>query len=428
MKPALLGGEKAVKSKYEIFPLVTEKGVTDVNNMMTSGDISISPIFRTFEERFASYIGVDYAVSCCNGTTSIQSALLTLGVGTGDEVIVPSFTFWATVGPVIACNAIPVFADVDIDMQTITAEHIKKVITPKTKAIIIVHTWGTPCDIEPIIQLAKEHNIKVIEDCSHAHGAEYNGKKVGSFGDLACFSLQGSKVLAAGEGGIMVTNNRNYYEYACALGHYERIEGFSENSAVKKFIGTGIGYKHRPHPLGIAIANAGLDVLDERNEIRYQYGMLFNSMISDLDFLVPQKTPEEGKRVFAYHYMRYVPEKLKGLGIATLFKALSAEGVLGGSCGYGKLHRSPFVTDVNIPDYSIPALPSTENLAINSIMAAPRFENVSRELIEEYAEAYHKIADNVDSLLEYEATLKKEELEINKNANKSINTFQEVLK
>lgn len=437
MKLALLGGEKAVTEKRAPFSLVTQKAYETTNAMMNAGDISISPVFGEFEERFASYIGVKYGLCFCNGTTAIQSALFAVGVGAGDEVIVPSFTFWATVGSVLACNAIPVFADVDLDSQTLTAEHIEKVITPKTKAIVAVHTWGTPCEIEPIIDLAKKYNIKVIEDCSHAHGAVYHSKKVGSFGDIGCFSLQGSKVLAAGEGGIMVTNNREYYERSCALGHYERLAKFDDDSLYKKFSGTGLGYKHRAHPLGIAIANAGLDVLDERNDIRYNNGKLLDSMLSDLEFLIPQKSPENARRVYAYHYMRYVPEKLGNLSLNVLCKALAAEGVLGGRCGYGRLHTAPFVTDggmfgngcpLSCPHYAesyIPdaSLPNTESLAVNSLMVAPRFENESKECIEQYAAAYHKISENVEELLEYEALLSKEEKAEKQTIGRSINSF-----
>lgn len=421
MKLALLGGEKAVQSEKPKFPLITEAGYARLNQMLADEELSTSPVVLEFEERFAKYIGTEYALCSCNGTTSIQEALFAVGVGAGDEVIVPSFTFWASVGPVLACNALPVFADVDLDMQTLTAETIAKVITPKTKAIVIVHTWGNPCDMDPILKLAKEHNLKVIEDCSHAHGAEYNGRKVGSFGDIGCFSLQGSKVLAAGEGGILVTNHREYYERACALGHYERLSrpSFPEDSAYRRFAGTGLGYKHRVHPLGIAIANAGLDVLDERNAIRNENGKLMDELFSQIGYLVPQKVAEKAERVYAYHYMRYVPEKLHNLNVTTLCKALAAEGVSGGTCGYGRLHKAPFVTEEGMFGHGCPLacphygakyevnkdLPNTELLAINDLMVAPRFEGINTGIVEEYLAAYKKIEDNIDDLLEYEASL-----------------------
>lgn len=440
MKLALLGGEKAIQKERLRFPIVPEAAYDRVFNMMKAGDISGSPIFAEFEEKFANYIGRAYGLCSCNGTTSIQEALFAVGVGAGDEVIVPSFTFWASVGPVLACNAVPVFADVDIKMQTLTAENIAKVISPRTKAMVIVHTWGNPCELDPILKLAKEHDIKVIEDCSHAHGAEYHGKKLGSFGDVGCFSMQGSKVLPAGEGGILVTDNREYYERACALGHYERLgrKDFPEDSPYKKFAGTGLGYKHRAHPLAIAIANAGLDILDERNAIRDENGKLLDKLFSQLGFFEAQKTPENAERVYAYHYMRYLPEKLHNLSVSTLCKALSAEGVEGGTCGYGRLHNAPFVTEEGMFGHGCPLacphlgqkyvvnkdLPNTDILAINDVMVAPRFEGMNEGHVEEYLAAYQKIADNIDELLEYEASLGDVDTSKLNKVGQSINAFK----
>lgn len=421
MKLALFGGEKSVNKTAEemAFPVVPESAYETIIGMLKAGEITSSPKVAEFEEKFAKYIGRKYGLCFCNGTSSIQSALFALGVGAGDEVIVPSFTFWATAGPVLACNAVPVFADVDLSLQTLSAENIAKVITPKTKAIVVVHTWGTPCDMEPIMTLAKKENIKVIEDCSHAHGAVYHGKKVGSFGDIACFSLQGSKVLAGGEAGIFVTDVEEYYEKGCALGHYDRLPNLSDDSFYKKFVGTGLGYKHRVHPIAVAIADAGLDVLDERNQIRNSFGKMLDTLLGDLEFLVPQKVPENAERVYAYNYMRYIPEKLKGLNFYVLCKALYAEGVACGTCGYGRLHKAPLYTDggvfgngcpISCPHYGstyipTPSLPNTELLAQNAIMIAPRFEAVTEDDIMQYSQAYHKVAENVDKLLEYQATL-----------------------
>ncbi len=437
-KLALFGGEKAVDESVKCqLPLVAPAAYKTVNELMEKGEISASPIVAEFEKKFAKYIGTEYALTCNNGTTSIQEGLFAVGVGAGDEVIVPSFTFWATVGPVAAVNAIPVFAEVDGDMQTLTAETIEKHITPRTKAVIVVHVWGNPCDMDPIMELAKKYNIKVVEDCAHAHGATYHGKKVGSFGDVGCFSLQGSKVLAAGEGGILVTNNRECYERACALGHYDKLASLPEDSKYRKFSLTGFGYKHRIHPLAVAIADAGLDRLDEVNKYRKENAEYLEKLISDLEFIKPIKTPENSERVFAYHYVEYVPEKLKGLSVFTLLKALAAEGVCCGSCGYGKLHQSPFYNGEGpyghgcpfaCPHYDgkyVPTknLPITERLAENAIMIAPRFEIECKEIIEQYAKAYHKVYENIDTLLKYEEenNLAKKEIE---NAGRSINIFR----
>lgn len=435
-KLAILGGKPLIDSesmKVEA-PVVPRAAYEKVNKLMEKGEISASPIVGEFERKFASYIGAEYGLCVCNGTTSIQAALFAVGVGAGDEVIVPSFTFWASVGPVIACNALPVFADVDLKKQTLTAETIEKCITSKTKAILLVHTWGTPCEIEPIIKLAKEKGLKIVEDCSHAHGATYHEKKVGSFGDVGCFSLQGSKVLPAGEGGILVTNNREYFERACALGHYERLAALPEDSEYRQYSLTGLGYKHRVHPLGIAIADAGLDMLDEINEKRFENGKYLDDLLSKFSFLEMQEVPDDAKRVYAYHYARYIPENLKGLSTYVFLKALAAEGIVCGSCGYGRLHTAPLYTGegkfghgcpISCPHYAAeytPAksLPNTELLAVNDVMVAPRFEVCGKDAVELYAQAYFKVAENVDALLEYEKENALKDA-VEDNAGRSIN-------
>lgn len=437
-KLALFGGEKAVKkSLAEIsYPLVPEHAYPRINEILQKGEISASPVVQEFEGRFSQYIGRKYGLCEVNGTTSIQAALFAVGVGAGDEVIVPAFTFWATVGPVVACNAIPVFADCDVETHCITAETIEKCITDKTKAIIAVHVWGTPCDLDPIIALAKKHNLKLIEDCSHAHGATYKGQKVGSFGDVGCFSLQGSKVLPAGEGGILVTDSEEYFARAVAYGHYDRLNSLPDGNSYKKYSLTGMGYKHRIHPVAAAIANANFDTLDEYNVIRTKNAHYFEELISDLDFIKLQKVPANAERVYGYLYATYDKEKLGGLGLYTLLKALTAEGVHCGDCAYGVLHKAPLFTEKkNSPmhfascasydkEFTLPdCLPNSEYLKDAGIYLGPRFELSTKEDIEQYAHAYHKIAANLDELLAYEQenNLAKKKIE---SSGRSISVFK----
>ncbi len=438
-KLALFGGEKAVSGWLERCqrPVVADRAYKTINDLLIKGDISASPVTHNFERRFADYIGTEYGLCYVNGTTSIQAALFAVGVGAGDEVIVPSFTFWATVGPVAATNAIPVFADVDRDTHLLTAETIEKCITPKTKAILLVHVWGNPCDMDPIMELAKKHNLKVIEDCSHAHGASYKGKKVGSIGDVGCFSLQGSKVLAGGEGGILTTNCREYYERACALGHYERLGNLPDDSEYKKFRITGFGFKHRIHPVAAAIADAGLDRLDELNALRKENGEYFDKLLEKTGYIKPLKVVDGGERVYAYHHVEYLPEKLKGLSMHTLLEALTAEGVCCGGCSYGQLHKSPFFTGEGPFGHGCPFscphhegeyapaeyLEVSEHLNKTVIFAAPRFEYADKSVIDEYAHAYNKIIDNLDLLLKYDAEKNEKEKEL-KNDGRSISTFR----
>lgn len=434
-KLALLGGEKAVKctsADYSL-PLVREKAYETVTAMMKRGEISTSPLVYQFEKRFSDFIGVQYGLCTPNGTTAIQAGLFAVGVGPGDEVIVPSFTFWASVGPIVVNNATPVFCEVDPYSHCVTAETIEAKITPKTKAIVVVHVWGMPADMDPIMALAKKYNLKVVEDCSHAHGASYKGKKVGSIGDVGCFSMQGSKCLAAGEAGILVTNTREYYERACALGHYERLGKLPADSEYKQYWDTGFGYKHRVHPLAIAIADAAFDTLEQDNAIRNKLGHMLEDKVSDLPYIICQKAPEGADRLFGYHYVRYNPDALKGLNLNTVLKAVHAEGVVCGSNGYGTLHLQPLYTGNGIwggrnPIYpeGYPKgqhLPITEELAKNAFMMAPRFEKDFPAVVEQYSEAYHKIAENVDELVQYEIDNNLRTVVI-KNDGRSINLYK----
>ena len=395
---ALFGGEKSVeKSLKEIsVKIVPPKAYDTVRGMLDRDEISGSALVAGFEKRFAGYIGAEYGLCLVNGTTSIQAALFAVGVDAGDEVIVPSFTFWATVGPVVANGAVPVFADVNEATQNISPESIEKCITDKTKAILLVHVWGNPCDMDGIMRVAKKYGLKVIEDCSHAHGATYRGKKVGAIGDVGCFSMQGSKVLAAGEGGILVTSNREYYERAATLGQYERCFSFGENSDYQRYWLTGYGFKHRINPLAVAIADANLDRLDEMNALRNRNALRFEKLMEEIPYVRFQQREDGAERIFAYHYAQYLPENLKNLRLSTLLKALAAEGVACGSCGYGKLHTAPLYTKngpfanrfpFTLPNFEdchkLGSLPVTEHLAETAFMAAPRFETQDEDVLKQ---------------------------------------------
>jgi dTDP-4-amino-4,6-dideoxygalactose transaminase len=168
---------------------------------------------RAFEKEFAAYLGCRYAVALANGTVAIELALRALEIGAGDEVIVPSRTFFATASAVVAVGARPVFAEVDRNSQTVSAETLRAAMTPQTRAFIVVHLAGWPCDMPPILRLAADHGIRVIEDCAQAHGAALEGKKAGTFGDVAAFSFCQDKIMTtAGEGGMVVTDSRSLWD------------------------------------------------------------------------------------------------------------------------------------------------------------------------------------------------------------------------
>jgi dTDP-4-amino-4,6-dideoxygalactose transaminase len=410
-KLALFGGSKAITLDYEKFgnrPLVNAQGRSDVISLMEKGELSQSNLIYRFEERFAHYTGAQYALACCSGTSSIHAALFAAGVEPGDEVLVPSFTYWASMGPVYWLNATPVFCEVDPETHCIDPKDLEKRISAKTKAIVPVHVWGNPCDMDAIMDIARSHNLKVVEDCSHAHGTKYRGRHVGTIGDIGCYSLQGSKLLPGGEAGVIITNSRDYFEKSMAFGQYDRLLRLNDDSPYRKYKLTGMGLKTRPHPFAIALANSSLDELDERNLIRNANARKLEESVSDLDFISFPKAPEGGERQYSYHYMNYVPSKFEGVRSYSFLRALNAEGVLCGYCGYGRLHLSPLVLEGG-PFKPLAAnpkkpvsLPVTEFMAVNTFLGAPRFENDCPELIGQYAAAYHKVAAAGDELKEYD--------------------------
>jgi dTDP-4-amino-4,6-dideoxygalactose transaminase len=408
-KLALFGGPKAVTLDYNKagnVPIINDKARENVNSLLDKDEISMSPIIEKFEHRFADYIGARYAVTANNGTAALEAAMFAVGIKPGDEVLVPSYTYWASAVSIVAARGIPVFCEVDKDTYNFDLEDARKKLTSRTRAIMVVHVWGNPCDMKAIMAFAKENNLKVVEDCSHAHGASLDGKKVGILGDVGCFSMQSSKLLPAGEGGILVTNDRDICERSVSIGHYDRVPKLPEDSPYRKYALTGMGYKYRPHPLGIAIADAMLDTLDERNAMRNKNGMALEEHLSDLAFIKPQKMYEKAVRQYSYHYVYFDNSRLGGISTYTLLKALSAEGVICGYCGYGRLHQAPFFKeggtygDCGKQTEEI-KLPVTEELGKQTFMIAPRLEKPCDELIEQYSAAYHKIAANVDALIEY---------------------------
>ena len=199
----------------KVWPYYAEDEIQAVTDVLNSGKVNYwtGQVSRQFEQAYAEYVGVKHAIAVANGTVALDLAWIALGVGQGDEVIVTSRTFLASVSSIVLAGATPVFADVDLDSQNIAVDTIKAVMTARTKAILCVHLAGWPCDMPAIMALAREHNVYVIEDCAQAHGAQINGQAVGSFGDIAAFSFCQDKIMTTGgEGGLVTTNNSDWWQ------------------------------------------------------------------------------------------------------------------------------------------------------------------------------------------------------------------------
>lgn len=229
---------------------------------------------KEFEQKFASYTGTRFGASVTNGTVAIHLALLALGVGPGDEIIVPSLTYVASVNAIKYTGATPVFADSLMDTWQVDPEDIRRRITNKTKAIIPVHLYGHPCDMDVIMDIANEHRIFVVEDCAEAIGTEYKGRKVGTFGDIACFSFFGNKTITTGEGGMVLTNDQTLYERSQRL----KDQGTAKD---REYWHDIIGYNYRMTNICAAIGCAQMERIDEFIEKKRELARYYNAGLKD---------------------------------------------------------------------------------------------------------------------------------------------------
>src|SRR3984893_18370547 len=215
-KLAITGGEPLRKKRFDAWPTYTDKERQALEDVLTSHKWGGQPFpgkhGDAFGKAFAAFHTAKYGQAVNTGTVAIQAALKAIDIRPGDEVIVPAYTWEGTVGPVLLVNAVPVFVDVDPDTYCLDAKLVEQAITPKTKAILPVHLGMRFADLDEILRIAKRHNLKVVEDCAHAHGGKWNGKGAGSMGDLGAFSFQSSKQITSGEGGAVITNNLEYLE------------------------------------------------------------------------------------------------------------------------------------------------------------------------------------------------------------------------
>lgn len=265
-------------------PSITEKEISLVHEAMKSGWVSsLGPFIDKFEKSFASFCGVKYALAASNGTTGLHLALEVLGIGKGDEVIIPDLTFVATANAIAYTQATPILVDIDPKTLCIDPNSILKAITKRTKAIMPVHLYGHPCDMDAINKIAKEHSLLVIEDAAEAHGSEYKGKKVGSLSDIGVFSFYGNKLITTGEGGMLTTNNLEFYERARFLRDHAM-------SKEKRYFHPEVGYNYRMTNIQAALGVAQLerinDIIAHRRDLYKWYSELIcKSDVVSLNFV-----------------------------------------------------------------------------------------------------------------------------------------------
>ena len=338
---AIDGGQCARTRQFAPWPSLSEDEVEAVSVVLRSGKLNYwtGKEVRQFENEFASFAGCQHAIAVANGTVALELALYALRIGTGDEVIVPSRTFVASASCAIMRGAKPVFADVDPISQTLTASTIREVLTPSTKAIIAVHLAGWPCDMDPIIELAREHGLRIIEDCAQAHGATYKDRPVGCFGDAAAFSFCQDKIMSTGgEGGMLTTNDDDLWERAWSFKDHGKDHGAAhkqQTSSGFRWLHDSFGTNWRLTEMQAAIGRSLLAKLPKQLDLRRRNANILSRRFGTLPALRVTIPPEEIGHAYYKYYVFLRPERLRnGWSRDHLLRAVVAEGIpcFSGSC------------------------------------------------------------------------------------------------
>lgn len=299
-------------------PLVA-RGVTTI----ADGSLSVGQL----EEDFKALTGARHALAMTNGTACLHSAYFALGVKPGTEVIVPAYTWHASATPILQCGAVPVFAEFDPETLTLDPDDVERRITERTRVITVTHVWGNPARMDRLREIADRHGVAIVEDCSHAHGASYQGRPVGHWGDVGCFSLQAAKTVEGGECGVAVMDDPALFDRMLLLGHNVRIA--REQRANSFDVGnTSLGLKYRPHMIATVLGHASVQRLARRNAAAAATWKTLCEELSGERAIRPIATPKEGVRGGFYAFVfEYRGEALGGPDTAAFVEAVAAEGV-----------------------------------------------------------------------------------------------------
>ena len=339
-KPAILGGPKAHPDPFPGWPVFDQTEERAVLDILRSGkwNRGTGRVVARFEESYANVTGAKHCLATANGTSALVASIRALGIEPGDEVIVPPYTFIATVNAVLGQYALPVFVDTDAETFQIDARKIEAAITPRTRAILPVHLGGNACDLDAIQAIAARHNVPVLEDACQAHLAEWRGRKVGTFGKAGCFSFQASKNLNSGEGGAVICNDADFRELCYRLHN----NGTGSKTEVNFAYGT-TGSNLRMTEFQAALLLAQMTRIEAQAKLRTENAQFLTAQLKEIPGIAPARM-YEGCTRNAYHlYMfRYDPSHFAGLPRAAFLKALAAEGVPA-SGGYSPLNTQPFL-------------------------------------------------------------------------------------
>lgn len=340
-RPALLGGGKVRTAKWPSWPVFDQVEEQALLGVLRSGAWyrGLGQNVDKFEKAYSTLTGAKGCLATANGTSALLVSLAALGIGPGDEVILPPYTFVATVNAVLALNALPIFVDSDRETLQIDHRKIEAAITSRTAAIMPVHLGGNSANLDAILETARKHNVPVVEDACQAHLAEWRGRKVGTWGTLGCFSFQASKNLNSGEGGAILSNDEDLLE---------KCHAFHNNSRGRR--STGYDFTYQKCGLNLrmtefqgALLMAQMTRLEKQSNTRRENAQYLTSLLREIPGIAPEKQ-YDGCTRNAYHlYMfRYDQEKFAGLSRARFLKAMAAEGIPC-SGGYSPLNKEPLL-------------------------------------------------------------------------------------
>ena len=332
---AMLGGKKAKDKPFPVWPYHDSNEEHALKEVLESRVWWRTPGTKTldFEKSFAKFHGARHGIAVTNGTAALEVTIAALGITAGDEVIVPNFTFVATASAALFANALPVLVDVDPDTYCINPDLVEDAITSRTKAIIAVHMGGHPADLDRLKAIAGRKRLALIEDCAHAHASEWRGQRVGTFGVAGTFSFQASKLMTAGEGGMIISNNDKFEVHARSLHDCGRMPG---EWFYSHFV---YGSNYRLSEWQGAILQVQLGRLDQQTKRRHENARLLDRLLREIPGITPQKMDERCTRNGQYAYIFHVNKKVfAGLSTERFIEAMNAEGIPN-QASYPPLHQ-----------------------------------------------------------------------------------------
>lgn len=415
-KLAIHGGERAVPEGFiKKWPPVDDSDKKMVLASLEGGEHTYGPNCRAFQSEFAAWNGNKYAINTNSGTGALHMCVAACGVGAGDEVIVPAYSWSSSATCVLHHNAIPVFVDIDFDSMNIDPDKIEAAITPKTKAILVVHLHGVSADMGRILEIAKKRNLKVIEDACQAHGALYDGKKVGTFGDCAAFSFNQNKSLCTGEGGMFVSDNEEIFNKAKQLWSFGETRTPLED---RDYHAYALGWMYRGSDLVGAFGRSQLKKLDWTLETQIKNGGRLAECLEGVPGLILPEVPDKCGHTWYNYTVRFGMEKLGHAHDAENFrdkilKALKAEGagvsvwqrfllpemtVFRAKNAYGKgcpwECRNAANVEYNPWDYPVAKKHSVSHIGMTMPLRAPN----GPEAAEATAGAFRKVMENIEEV------------------------------